>query len=319
MDPSSASPGPTTPTRDPGDQRTDRNVPPVAGAGIAGQLNPKPVFFSGALLEPLEDPAHIRLFADPDNTPTPAIWELVREIFAVARQILRQIRVLFGSPKYKKERVGLYTTLLSSAEALCGQYNIEAAWLNIAETKNEISDEFPTLRDELWKSYLTITVCFALTLGPIGCAIYYHLLINHVFSDHNTTLLKQAPAFPQLCIALVWIPFGVAIGIFLEFVFRVSENLTYARLLAINPGRWKPWRRTASTVITAYVFAFIVGVGAFQIGIGSILLNDFISTRPWLSVAVGFVTGFTFPYVRDIVTQFKPERRDVPPDRAVAE
>jgi hypothetical protein len=41
--------------------------------------------------------------------------------------------------------------------------------------------------------------------------------------------------------------------------------------------------------------------------------HDFISTQPWLSIAVGFVTGFTFPYVRDIVTQFKPERRDAAP------
>jgi len=29
-----------------------------------------------------------------------------------------------------------------------------------------------------------------------------------------------------------------------------------------------------------------------------------------LSLAIGFVTGFAFPYVRDLVQQFRPIRRD---------
>jgi hypothetical protein len=141
-----------------------------------------------------------------------------------------------------------------------------------------------------------------------------------VFSEHNRALLQAIPAFAQICIGLVWIPVGVSFGIVFEFVLRTNDNITYEGLLTINPGRWKPWKRTFSTLITAYVFAFIIGINAFQIGIGGVLLNNFIvsgpSGQPWLSLAVGFVTGFTFPLVRDIVTQFKPERRDASSPRA---
>jgi hypothetical protein len=294
----------------------DEPPPPIDRVDHGGAANaaatPKPACYDDAVLEPADDPLGIKLCIDgPHAAPTSEMRDLVRDVFAVERVI----RVLFGEAKYKKARKRFFELLLTTTRiGLCGpDYDVEAGRLDLALTQDEIADAFPTLRDELWKSYFTIVGLFTLIFGPLGCVLYYHLTIKHAFSDHNTDLLAMMPALPQICIALVWIPFGVSLGIFLEFVFRMGENVTYDGLLAINPGRWKPWRRTASTLITAYVFAFIVGVGAFQIGIGSILLNDFISTRPWLSVAIGFVTGFTFPYVRDIVTQFKPERRDAAP------
>jgi hypothetical protein len=264
-------------------------------------------------LEPTDDdPTGIGLHTHhPRVARTSEMRDLIRDIFAVEHVI----RILFGEPKYKAERKQFLKGLMTSAKAgLCGtDYDIEIGQLDLSLIQDKIADAFPMLRDALWKSYFYIVALFTLFFGPLGCILYYYLIVKHVFADHNKALLDAVPALSQICLALVWIPFGVPIGIFLEFVFRVGENVTYDGLLAINPGRWKPWRRTASTLITAYVFAFIIGVGAFQIGIGSILLNEFISTRPWLSIAVGFVTGFTFPYVRDIVTQFKPERRDASP------
>jgi hypothetical protein len=202
---------------------------------------------------------------------------------------------------------------MTAQSGLCGSdYDTETGQLNLTLTKDDIADAFPKIRDAFWNSYFKIVALCSFFLG-LGCILYYYWIISPVFAAHNQNLLRSVPAFRQMGIALFWIPFGVTIGIFLEFVFRMGENVTYDGLILINPGRWKPWKRTASTLITAYVFAFIIGVGAFQIGIGGILLNDFISGQPWLSLAVGFVTGFTFPYVRDLVTQFKPERRDASP------
>jgi hypothetical protein len=95
-----------------------------------------------------------------------------------------------------------------------------------------------------------------------------------------------------------------------EFIFRVSDDIPYEQLRAINPGRWKPFQRTFNTVIVGYIFAGILGIGAFKVGVGSILLNDFIDKTPMLSLVIGFISGFAFPFVRDLVQQFRPERRD---------
>lgn len=280
------------------------------GSTVAGQGSAKPICFDEPSLEPSsEDPLGIKLHThSPRAAQSQDMRNLVRDIFAVEHVV----RVLFGEPKYKAARKQFFDGLLTTAKVgLSGpDYDVETGRLNLSLTQDEIADAFPVLRDALWRSYFVILVSFTLIFGLLGCILYYHLFVKHVFADHNKDLLDAVPAFPQICLALLWIPFGVPIGIFLEFIFRVGEKISYDALIAMNPGRWKPWRRTVGTLITGYVLAFILGVGAFQIGISNILLNDFISTRPWLSVAIGFVTGFTFPYVRDIVTQFKPERRD---------
>jgi hypothetical protein len=278
--------------------------------GGTGTPGSKPKCFEGAELVPsAEDPTGIDLkMSEPRVPQDQEMRDLVRDIFAVEHVI----RLLFQAKKYKPERQQFFGGLLRTATVgLCGtDYDVKAGQLDLSLTKDEIADAFPLLRDDLWKSYFAVVVWFTLIFATLGCLAYYHLFVQQVFADHNKALLKAVPALPQICLAAVLIPLGVPIGIFLEFVFRVGEKTDYEGLLAINPGRWKPWKRTASTLITAYVFAFIVGINAFQIGIGGVLLNNFISTQPWLSIAVGFVTGFTFPYVRDIVTQFKPERRD---------
>jgi hypothetical protein len=303
---------------------------PAEGTGVAAKSSPseaskegqagkdsierpaeqKPKCFDKASLESSSaGPMGIRLkLSRPHVAQTPEMRKLVSDIFEVEHVI----RLLFSDGKYMSEKKQFFDGLLASAKiGLCGtEYEIEAGQMNLKLTQDEIADAFPLLRDALWKSHLNILFWSTSVFLVLGGFVYYHLVVQQVFADHNQALLRAVPAFPQVGIALVLIPLGVPIGIFLEFVFRVGEKTTYDGLLAINPGRWKPWKRTITTLITAYVFAFIIGVGAFQIGIGGILLNDFISTQPWLSVAVGFVTGFTFPYVRDIVTQFKPERRN---------
>ena len=115
-----------------------------------------------------------------------------------------------------------------------------------------------------------------------------------------------------LAMAAFWIPVGVAIGLFLEFIFRVADDIPYEQLRSINPGRWKPLQRFFNTVMVAYTFAAILALDAFQVGVANVLLNEFVDKKPFLSLAIGFVTGIAFPYVRDLVQQFRPVRRDQP-------
>jgi hypothetical protein len=288
------------------------NAKHFAAGGVLGAAQPgaqlvdveqpgKRKVFEDAFLAPPEDPAGINLKpSHPRVEHSREMGALVRDIFSVERII----RVLFCEEKFRAERYRFFEGLLISAKAgLCGSdYDIKTGELDLTLTKDEIADTFPKLRDETWKSYLLV-VAYFLIFGSIGGALYYYLLISKI---QNAALLQQMP-LPQICIALAWIPVGVAIGIFLEFVFRMGEKVTYDGLLAINPGRWQPWKRVVSTLVTAYVFAFILGINAFQIGIANIALNDFVKDKPWLSLAIGFVTGFTFPIVRDIVTRFQPE------------
>lgn len=87
----------------------------------------------------------------------------------------------------------------------------------------------------------------------------------------------------------------------------MDESVSYEKLLTINPGRLKPWRRIFGTLLTAYIFAFVLGIKLLKVGIGGIELNDFLGSRPWLSLAVGLLTGLAYPYVRDsIVAQLPP-------------
>jgi hypothetical protein len=87
----------------------------------------------------------------------------------------------------------------------------------------------------------------------------------------------------------------------------VNDDLTYDQLAQINPGRWKPLARAFNTIVVAYVFAGLLGLGVVQAGLGPLKLGEFVDpNRPDLSIAVGFVTGFAFPYVRDLIQKARP-------------
>jgi hypothetical protein len=99
-------------------------------------------------------------------------------------------------------------------------------------------------------------------------------------------------------------------GLFIEFIFRVNDDIPYEQLRAINPGRWKPFQRALNTIIVAVVFAAILATQIIQVGVSGVLLNQLSSGKPWLAIIVGFVTGFAFPYVRDLVQQVRPVARE---------
>jgi hypothetical protein len=57
----------------------------------------------------------------------------------------------------------------------------------------------------------------------------------------------------------------------------------------------------------------MLGAGAVQVGVANILLHEFLPEKPALGLVIGFVTGFAYPFVRDLVQQFRPTKRDATP------
>lgn len=116
-----------------------------------------------------------------------------------------------------------------------------------------------------------------------------------------------------LLMAFFLIPIGALTGLFAEFIFNINDDIPYEQLRAINPGRWNPVYRAINTTIVAYVLAFILAMDILKVGVGSVLLNDYVSTRPFLSLTIGFITGFAFPYVRDLIQEVRPAKREATP------
>jgi H+/Cl- antiporter ClcA len=176
---------------------------------------------------------------------------------------------------------------------------------NLQDVKNDIADEFPAVRGKIWWWNCGILIgAIAICLLAMG--------VYHNFTNSWIPAVSASSKLPSIWLAAFLIPLGAAIGLFVEFVFRVNDDVPYDQLRTINPGRWKPFQRAFNTIIVGYIFAGILGIGAFQVGVASVLLNDFIGDKPILSLVIGFVTGFAFPYVRDLVQQFRPVKRDSP-------
>jgi hypothetical protein len=236
------------------------------------------------------------------SPPPPAAYrDLRRQIEDVARLV----RTLFQDDKVRLRKFLLQLHLTADSGLRGTNSNLDIGLDNLQDVKNNITDEFPAVRGKIWWSN------FGLLLGVIVATMVasgiYRYFTQSWFPAASTTSV-----WPSLELALFLIPLGTAIGLFVEFIFRVNDDIPYEQLRAINPGRWRPFQRAFNTILVGYIFAGILGIGAFQVGVGSVLLNEFIDKKPMLSLVIGFVTGFAFPYVRDLVQQFRPVRRDSP-------
>jgi hypothetical protein len=86
----------------------------------------------------------------------------------------------------------------------------------------------------------------------------------------------------------------------------MQAGLSYEQLLNLDPSRWRPRQRLLITVGISFIFAFLLAYNAVQVGIGSLLLNDFVSKTPAMALAVGGITGLAFAAVQDIIYRVKP-------------
>jgi len=264
----------------------------------------RPVYFLKVLLITPYDPRRIDLVRAPNAGDPPApMRALIQEIGEFGRVIARVFEEALPT------RRDLFEQLHKSADlGLRGDgYSVEAALSNLAELKGMIADAFPAARDRFWSRNFAFLL-WTLLPTALGGVVYALSLCGSRFVPPPSQAGRFAPSVAGV-LALLWIPFGVAFGLFLEFSYSVDRDIPYEDLQGINPGRWRTRQRFVNALLTAYCFAALMGLGAFQIGVLSILLNDFATTNPFLSFAVGFVTGFSFPYVRDLIYRFKPVQK----------
>ena len=237
---------------------------------------------------------------------SPALPEQIRTLIRSIQETEHVIGTVFlHSPNLRKK---FFEDLHMAADmGLRGErFDVALGFDNLAEIKSDIADQFPAVRSYYWLRYGNM-VLWCLVFLLLGGVAYYA-------AKKGLWGVSQADAngFPlmvALMIAALLIPVGVAIGLFLEYAFRVDTVITYERLQTINPARWDPLQRIVNTTISAYVLAAIMGFGIFQIGVSNVLLNDFMTTKPYLSLVVGFVAGFATPYVQDVIRQIRPTTR----------
>jgi hypothetical protein len=270
----------------------------------------RPIYFSRIAVEPLDDPKRL-IFVRDTNAP---IGPLPKDITALEDEvdtISRTIVQIFEGEENKDRRKEFFGELHRAADlALRGtDLNVESGESYLKQIKDDIASKFPAVRDSLWWRYLASLGIVLLTFGGAGGIMYYAALNGRWGIPKPDDKEGIYNIFVALLIAILWIPLGAALGIFVEFVLRIGErDFSFEELQSINPGRWKPIQRSINITFTAYILAFLMGIRAFQIGVGTILLNEFITTKPFLSIAVGLVTGLAFPYVRDVIQQFRPIR-----------
>nr|AWM03977.1 hypothetical protein CIT40_30735 [Bradyrhizobium amphicarpaeae] len=177
---------------------------------------------------------------------------------------------------------------------------------NLAEVRDAIVDYAHPVRTRLLKQYTVLLVCFGVTPLLLGALIYH--------TGAFGLLSKPAAGGtfdPTLVwvIAACWIPAGAAFCVWGEFALRMQSGLTYDQLLVLDPSRWRPGQRLLITVVIAFIFAFLLAFDAVQVGLGSLLLNDFAKKSPAMALAVGGITGLAFASVQDILFRIKPTQR----------
>jgi len=243
-----------------------------------------------------DDPSRLKFKRPPTaEPPPPAVRAMRRQV----EDVSRLVRILFQDDKARREQ--FIRQLKEAAESgLVGpNSNVEIGLENLQDVKDGIADAYTAIRNKLWWANLVL----------LGAAAACCIIASAGFFFWGTQSLWLATGGAPLYVAMgLMIFLGAMAGLFVEFIFRVNDDIPYDQLRAINPGRWKPLHRALNTTIVAAIFAAILAAKILQVGVGGVLLNDFV-TKSWLALVIGFVTGFSFPYVRDLVQQVRPVSR----------
>jgi hypothetical protein len=183
------------------------------------------------------------------------------------------------------------------------EFSIEDGRTNLLEARETIVDLAHKIRDQRLREYTRLLVLFGVAPLLLGVAVF----LTAGFGWLN----RPAPNRPYdelfaWSLAALWIPAGASICVWAEFALRMQAGLSYEQLLNLDPSRWRPGQRLLITVGISFIFAFLLAFDAVQVGVGSLLLNDFAKNTPGLALAVGGITGLAFAAVQDIIFRVKP-------------
>ncbi|WP_431858702.1 hypothetical protein [Azospirillum sp.] len=255
---------------------------------------------------------------DDDNHPEMLIFrrekngstepQRMKDLRKAISSVSRVIKIFMADDPVEKKKMFYRLHLTADTGCRGPNYNIDDGWSNLEEIQQRLTDYGIKVRSTWFQRYsktaLRVFIPFFIAGGLV-----YEMSINAWLlpAPHNGVFIPPI----TLAVALCWIIAGSAFGVWLEFVLRV-QTITFEQLLYFDPGRWSPNERFCLASGVALAFGFFLALPAVQIGIGPLLLNQFADSKPIYSIAVGVITGFSFPYVRDILYNIRPVEKPKP-------
>jgi hypothetical protein len=272
-------------------------------APVAEQMPTVRKVYSGIeLLPDKENPTEFRLIREYGSAQEPPeMGELRRDYMRIVRLIL----IMFQNDLVTRGEMVRRTAECAEVGLVGDDYDFDLGRENLDSIKEDLADDAYRTRSEWLREYtrLALLVIFLPTF-LIG-AMFYATFVYFNLQD-----AKGFSAQITLLIAAFWIPAGAAFGVWIEFALRTGNQMKYESVLSMDPDRWQPAQRIIITIAVAFAFAFILGIKVIQVGLGTVLLNEFVDKRPEASLAIGGIAGLAFPYVRDLLTRLRPESRD---------
>ena len=285
----------------------EEKVPLTENGSTAGNLNlPHPEYYSKIELK-WDEPTRLDfVLAEPQQAIPPEFSAMIAKI----EEVERLVRVLFQDDESRQKAFFIQLHQVADTGLRGKNCNPQRGLEDLQELKDSIADTFPAVREKIWRLNVRILLGVLAICGMASAVSYYFNGSWYPGPGDGKSI------WPVIKISAFLIPLGAVIGLFVEFIFRVGDDMPYDRLREINPGRWKPTQRVLNTIVVAYILAALIGVGVFNVGFAGTDLSEFVQgkdakpPRPELSLVIGFVTGFAFAFVRDLMQQFRPAKRD---------
>ncbi|HLH98758.1 MAG TPA: hypothetical protein VKW08_26915 [Xanthobacteraceae bacterium] len=259
------------------------------------------VFYREIKLAPsVEDPRRLVFVSAGTGATAPDEVLLLRQDY---ERTARVVAVLFDDEKDTRKELFLLLHEAADRGLRGSAFSIEDGRANLVEVRETILDYAHKVRNRLLQKYTSLLVIFGVLPLLLGAIV----LLTSCFGwfERPATGEPYNPVFAWV-IAVFWIPAGAAICVWGEFALRMQGGLTYDQLLILDPSRWRPSQRLLITVGVSFIFAFLLAFDAVQVGLGSLLLNDFAKKTPAMSLAVGGITGLAFASVQDIIFRIRP-------------
>ncbi|MGX8007806.1 hypothetical protein ACVDG8_001750 [Mesorhizobium sp. ORM8.1] len=261
----------------------------------------RPCFYKEIIFAPsVENPRRLVFIAALDAPKPPDELLLLRQDY---ERTARVVSVLFEDDE--RERKDIFLLLHEAADrGMRGTtFSIEDGRANLVEARETILDYAHNIRSKRLREYTLLLVVFGVIPLIVGAVVF--LTSAFGWLSRPATGQPYDPLFAWI-LAAFWIPAGAAICVWGEFALRMQAGLSYEQLLNMDPSRWRPGQRLLITVGISFIFAFLLAYDAIQVGLGSMLLNDFAKKTPAMALAVGGVTGLAFAAVQDVIFRMKP-------------
>jgi hypothetical protein len=261
----------------------------------------KPSFYKEISLAPsVDNPRRLIFIAAIDAPKPPDELLLLRQDY---ERTARVASVLFEDEAEVRKEIFLLMHEAADRGFRGATFSIEDGRANLVEVRETILNYAHNVRSKRLGEYTKLLVVFGVIPLILGAVV----LLTEGFDWLNRPATGQPydPLFAWI-LAAFWIPAGAAICVWGEFALRMQAGLSYEQLLNLDPSRWRPGQRLLITVGISFILAFLLAYDAIQVGLGSLLLNDFAKKTPAMALAVGGITGLAFAAVQDIIFRIKP-------------